>query len=262
LTLSLAGGIQPGKLTRYVAGAVADAEGADTLLQRFQLLVYPDTQPEFQLIDRLPNTAAFDAVLSIVERLDKLDPIVLGAVPTKQGIPAVRFSLEAQPIFNDWYTKLQLEIRSPELQFAGAYQAHLGKYGSLMAKLALIFHLLMVADGTAIGGAISVQAAELAVAWCDYLKAHVRKLYAVELAQASDPIVALASKIEQGEIKDGCTVREVQRHKVKGLKTADAVRDALKELEKLDWVKLEKVAPKGKKPSEIVRINPAILEDL
>src|SRR5215218_6364738 len=42
LCISLLGGIQPGPLTKYVGDALAEAEKADGLLQRFQVLVYPD----------------------------------------------------------------------------------------------------------------------------------------------------------------------------------------------------------------------------
>src|SRR3712207_6980715 len=42
LCISLLGGIQPGPLTKYVGDALSEAEKADGLLQRFQVLVYPD----------------------------------------------------------------------------------------------------------------------------------------------------------------------------------------------------------------------------
>lgn len=42
LAVSVIGGIQPGKLQRYIAEALSDGGGADGLLQRLQLLVWPD----------------------------------------------------------------------------------------------------------------------------------------------------------------------------------------------------------------------------
>src|SRR5262249_25469479 len=52
----------------------------------------------------------------------------------------------------------------------------LGKYRSLMPTLALIFHLVDIADGSG-SGPVSMQAAGMAAAWCDYLEAHARRVY-------------------------------------------------------------------------------------
>ena len=51
------------------------------------------------------------------------------------------------------------------------------KYRSLMPSLALIGHLI---DGVAGGttGPVSRAAAARAVAWCEYLQGHARRLYA------------------------------------------------------------------------------------
>ena len=53
LTLSLLGGIQPGPLATYVRGAVEGESGADGLLQRFQLMVWPDKPRAWKNVDRL-----------------------------------------------------------------------------------------------------------------------------------------------------------------------------------------------------------------
>jgi Protein of unknown function (DUF3987) len=260
LTLSLIGSIQPGKLARHVAGAVAGAGEADGLLQRFQLLIFPDALPKFEYVDRAPNTEAFEAVCQLVEKLDSLDFVALGAVvDNRNGIPTLRFTPEAQEVFKNWYTPLQHECRGEALAAVPAYQTHLSKYGSLMAKLALLFHLLDVANGTATSGAISKEAAELAVAWCEFLRQHAKKLYAVELARATNPVLEMAERIELGEITDGLPLREIQHKGIKGCSTIDKVRETLRELEKLNWVKIEKIK-KSTKPSEVIRINPVVYE--
>ena len=55
--------------------------------------------------------------------------------------------------------------------------SHVAKYRSLMPSLALIGHLI---DGVAGGptGPVSGGAAARAVAWCEYLQGHARRLYA------------------------------------------------------------------------------------
>ena len=58
-----------------------------------------------------------------------------------------------------------------------APSSHLAKYRSLLPSLALLFHLI---DGVDTGrrGPVSRAAAAQAAAWCEYLAAHARRLYA------------------------------------------------------------------------------------
>jgi hypothetical protein len=55
--------------------------------------------------------------------------------------------------------------------------SHVAKYRSLMPALALILHVIDGVD-TGVGGPVSGVAAERAAAWCRYLEAHARRLYA------------------------------------------------------------------------------------
>ena len=52
----------------------------------------------------------------------------------------------------------------------------MAKFRSLMPSLALIFHLIEVADGTA-AEAVTLRSAQLAAQWCDYLETHARRIY-------------------------------------------------------------------------------------
>lgn len=53
--LSIIGGIQPGVLAEYIRDALSGGAGADGLLQRFGLMVYPDISSVYQYVDRLTN---------------------------------------------------------------------------------------------------------------------------------------------------------------------------------------------------------------
>ena len=55
LCASIFGGIQPDKLTMYLEQA-ANSLANDGMLQRFQLLVYPDPVP-WRYVDQFPNKA-------------------------------------------------------------------------------------------------------------------------------------------------------------------------------------------------------------
>jgi putative DNA primase/helicase len=56
--MSMLGGIQPGRLRSYLVDAIKDGPGNDGLIQRFQLLVWPDTSTDWTYVDRAPNAAA------------------------------------------------------------------------------------------------------------------------------------------------------------------------------------------------------------
>jgi Protein of unknown function (DUF3987) len=53
---------------------------------------------------------------------------------------------------------------------------HLGKYRSLLPSLALIFHLIEVADEKATG-AVTLHSPERAAQWCEYLETHAKRIY-------------------------------------------------------------------------------------
>src|SRR3712207_7707258 len=61
LCLSIFGGIQPGPLMSYVQDAISESEKADGLLQRFQVLVWPDPRP-YRRSDESPDPETRDAV--------------------------------------------------------------------------------------------------------------------------------------------------------------------------------------------------------
>ena len=46
--MSVLGGIQPGRLRSCLADALKDGPSNDGLIQRFQLLVWPDTEPDWE----------------------------------------------------------------------------------------------------------------------------------------------------------------------------------------------------------------------
>src|SRR5215212_1963236 len=58
LCLSILGSIQPGPLSTYVYQATEGEKGDDGLLQRFQLLVWPDPPASWRNVDRWPDTEA------------------------------------------------------------------------------------------------------------------------------------------------------------------------------------------------------------
>jgi hypothetical protein len=254
LTLSILGGIQPGKLEHYLQEALKGGGGADGLLQRFQLTVWPDSAGEWKNVDRYPDTAAKNRAHKVFEALDKLDPADLNLGTSEGDVPALRFTPDAQDLFDAWRDELERRLRSGELDHKPAFESHLSKYRSLMPSLALLFHLVDVVDGKA-SGPVSLEAAQLAAAWCDFLEAHALKLYAPEISAHIKAARDLAMKIDEGEIKDGATVRDIYKADWEGLSDRDVVMAGLEVLAEHNWVRIETVSTGGR-PSLKIRLHP------
>jgi hypothetical protein len=77
----------------------------------------------------------------------------------------VRFSEEAQEVFDQWRDELEIRLRSTEL--SPALESHLAKYRSLMPSLALIIQLIEFVNSSGDGGAVGLRAALQAAAWCE-----------------------------------------------------------------------------------------------
>ena len=257
LCISLFGGIQPGKLSEYVADAVDGGIGDDGLLQRFQIMIYPEPPKIFKGIDRPPDYKAEQRVLTIFEFLDTLNADKLGAVcDESHSIPALHFSLEAQEMFNEWRRKLEERLHSPATE-APAFESHLNKYRGLMPSLALIFQLIDWAAGAEVSGYVEPEAARMAADWCEFLEAHARKVYAGAIQSDVYAAHALARKIKEGKVRDGATVREIYRNEWSQLRKKEHVFEALTILSDAGWVRLEQDKREGR-PSDVVRLHPKL----
>ena len=250
LCLSIVGGIQPGKLSRYVSGAVEGGWEADGLLQRLQLLVWPEISDGWELVDRRPNRKACKAAVEVFQRLDRLKEVK--TVRLLGGVPGIHFAPDAQEFFNDWLTCLEHRLRSGEIA-CEALLSHLSKYRSLMPSLSLLIHL-SDSPGNA---PVSLEAAVKAAGLCDFFEDHAIKIYAPALHPELQAAHALLKKIKAGEVKDGSTVRELYRNGWATLTTPASVRSGLVVLEEYGWLRWERVGTDGRS-TEIVRLNPAL----
>jgi hypothetical protein len=83
LCLSLLGGIQPGPIGAYVYQATQGEQGDDGLLQRFQVLVWPDPPASWRNVDRWPENDAKNRAYKVFRQLDALDPQKLETLAVK-----------------------------------------------------------------------------------------------------------------------------------------------------------------------------------
>jgi putative DNA primase/helicase len=87
--VSILGGIPPARLRAHLADALQDGPSNDGLVQRFQLLVWPDVTGEWKYIDRPPDHAAIDRVSTVFRRIAEMDPdspLILKFAPDAQYV--------------------------------------------------------------------------------------------------------------------------------------------------------------------------------
>jgi hypothetical protein len=258
LCLSILGSIQPGPLSSYVYQATQGEKGDDGLLQRFQLLVWPDPSPRWRNVDRWPDTQTKNRAYEVFKQLDGLDPEDFGADgEAEEGIPAVRFTDEAQEVFDRWRDELEVRLRTTELP--PALESHLAKYRSLMPSLALVFQLIEYVDGTGEGGAVGLRAALQAAAWCEYLKTHAARLYSSAGSPAMEGARALLDRIRKGDVSDGDSTRSVYRKHWVKLSTPGEVSSACEVLEEFGWLRVEAVKTSGRSTTRL-RLHPSLVE--
>jgi Protein of unknown function (DUF3987) len=258
LCLSILGSIQPGPLSTYVYQATQGEKGDDGLLQRFQLLVWPDPLPTWKNVDRWPDARAKSRAYEVFRRLDALHPEDFGASgEDEDGIPAVRFTGDAQEIFDQWRDELEVGLRSTELP--PALESHLTKYRSLMPSLALIFHLIEYVDDSAEGGAVGIKPTLQAAAWCEYLKTHARRLYSSAETPAMEGARALLDRFCKGDVSDGDSTRSVYRRHWAKLSTPEEVSSACSVLEEFGWLRVEAVKTSGRSTTRL-RLHPTLRE--
>jgi len=249
LTLSVLGTIQPGKLKSYIDGAMAGGYGDDGLLQRFQVIVWPEQTENWRNVDRWPDTAAKNTAFEIYRNIDRL-----ALTPPDDGsIPALRFGPEAQQLFNEWRAGHEVRLRSDEMEQTPAFESHLAKYRSLMPSLALVFQVIEMVSGGA--SEVSLSAAQNAADWCDFLESHAVKLYAAEVHPERAAAHKLADKIKSGAIGHGSTVRDIYRPQWSGLTSPENVWSGIKILEGSNWVRIGEKTTNGR-PTEVIEIHP------
>ena len=253
--LALLGGIQPGKLQMYLVQC-ADSLKNDGMLQRFQLLVYPDEPLGGKIIDEYPNGEALKKAYVIFKKLSEMDFLEAGAVSEiieedKEKI-FFHFADRAQEIFYEWL--LGIEARAKAEEYPPMCE-HLSKYPSLVPSLALVFHLIEVAGGAA-PGPVSEAAVVLACAWADVLESHARRVYGMSSDTTPVAAAALAKKIKEGNLGKRFTVRNVY---FKGWALLDetGARAACQDLEAEGWLRRVPFEGPGR-PKEEYEVNPKI----
>jgi hypothetical protein len=221
--LSVLGGITPDRLRSYLVDALAGGPSNDGLMQRFQVLVWPDTSIDWRYVDSRPNATAEQKAAQMFDRLVQIDP---------EDPIRFCFSVEAQSLFIEWIGELEARIRGTGMH--PALVSHISKYRGLMPALAALFEL---ADGGA--ESVSLQHARQAAAWCQYLESHAGRIYSCVASPQLRAARVLGQKIKDKKVGASgvFSVREAYLKGWTGLDTADAVKVAVAVLMDARWLR-------------------------
>jgi putative DNA primase/helicase len=249
--MSLFGGLQPARLIEFLAAAITGGLGDDGLVQRLQVLVWPDAPTEWVNVDREPDPKA----RSIADRVFRL----LAGLSAEDGL-IFCFAPDAQALFDDWHANLQAQIREPEIHPALA--SHLSKYAKLMPALALLFELAdQIATGSIASLMVSLEHARQAAEWTDYLESHARRIYSSIVRPEMRTAADLAGKISRRSLGESFSCRDVYRREWSGLDNPDRAKAALDILEDHDWIRQvpqQAGQTRGRRALALYTVNPRV----
>ena len=249
--LAVFGGFQPDRIKAYVRFAQSGSSKNDGLLQRFQLIVWPDLPEQFELIDRPANKEALTKLHQAVIALKTLSTKPIdGAVKNSSGVQLLHFDKPAQILFNNWYQINEKTLRSGSLE--PSEQGHYAKYRSLIPGLALLFHLL---NGHT--GPICEDSLATALQFALYLKSHAKRIYRSVHGLDSAPTRSLAKNLLEHKLTDGFTQRSLLHKGWGNLSIKESVSLAVNALVEHGWLSEHMTESPGRK-TMIYKINPRI----
>jgi putative DNA primase/helicase len=248
LCLSLLGAATPDGVQRYLTQQSGEQRRDDGLAQRFGLLVWPDLPSSWRHIDARPDPDAARTAYQVFERLSKIDLAEIRAIqdtdPVERlpdGLPYLRYSIDAYDAFVVWRTGLEKRLRGDDLH--PAMQSHLAKYRKLVPALSLICHL---AEGGT--GAVDIAALRRAIGWASYLESHAARVYGSGNATANATARIILAKLKAGDLPKKFTAREVWRHQWSRLTDIGAIQAGLTLLVDFGYL-VEQAIKTGGRPS-------------
>ncbi len=175
-SLAIMGTTQPDKITNYLLKT--QNGNNDGLLQRFQLMVYPESILR-QYIDEKPNLEARKKVAKIAKFFNETDFINISPnflTKDEQRKAFYNFDAEAQETYIKWCNSLFKKIERYGQEGKNLLAQHLGKYEKLLPSIALIFHLMQEDERLK---PISNKTLTTAILFCHHLENHAQKIYGI-----------------------------------------------------------------------------------
>ncbi|WP_161597940.1 YfjI family protein [Novosphingobium ginsenosidimutans] len=256
VNLSVFGTTQPARLASYMRENLRRHD--DGMVQRLQLIAWPDSTGQYQEVDRYPDSDARRLAHECYQGLAALDPRELKAdwdeFDGPHGVPFLRFAGDAQELFSEWRAVLEARLAGDEL--SAPLASHLSKYRGLVPRLSLVCHLANNSFGP-----VSLEAVRQALRWAEYLESHAVRAYASTSLDNAEAARAIWRHVRKGDLGDPFTLRDVQRKGWSGLQANERIAAGLEALSDADWLRPAptEAGEKGGRPSTPYQINPKAL---
>jgi hypothetical protein len=256
VNLSVCGTTQPSRLAGYIRESLRRFD--DGMVQRLQLLAWPDFTGPFREVDRYPDSQARQVAHECYADLASMDVREIGAVWDEAtgpyGVPYLRFAEDAQEVFSEWRGALEHRLRGDDMP--PSLLAHLAKYRGLIPRLALVCHLANNGHGP-----VTAQAAAQAIGWASYLESHAVRAYASMGADNAEAARAIWRRVRKGDLSQPFTARDIYRKGWSGLTDKERLAAGLTALCDADWLRpIEAVrGESGGRPSVGYGVNPKAL---
>ena len=220
---SILGGIQPTKLKKYLM-PTSSGNNDDGLLQRIQLMTYPDAVISAGK-DTSPDIKAKSLLTSVFKYFSNLPE-----TPENETPEALNFTPEAQEVFYDWESENTDKAKKEKCP---AMESHLSKYPAFVASLALIIHLADEQKRTPVNDESLLKAVVLA----DYFESHARRIYAMT-DKPDHSARSLAGKLSI--LPNPFSLNDFKNKDWSGLKISEDRKEALLTLKDRGYIAEEK----------------------
>jgi hypothetical protein len=243
-TISIVGNVQPSRIAPVVRRAMSGASN-DGLIQRLQMVVWPDDVGSWRWVDRTPNTLARLAYEKVFRDLYDL------SIGDSDKPAVLRFSPAAQNLFREWMEEIQAEARGGSLP--STLESHILKMPKTMASLALLFELI---DGGR--SEVNEPATRRALGWAEYLRSHANRLYSSGETMAEDGARLIVERRHQ--LPEQFTGRNVHQKGWAGLGDRDTVAASIEILIATNHCREVNgmAATGGGRPTSLYFWNPAL----
>jgi hypothetical protein len=239
-------------MIRPLARSIGQSGGGnDGFFHRIQLAVYPERRKKKGGVDRAPDKLAASRAEHAFERLMK------GRTRDHTKWVEVHFTPEAQKIFNKWS---QENEQRGDTEPSAALQGLLGKRDALGAKLALLFEMMSRESWNSLS--VGAEETRRAIAMCEYLEGHFRKIVAIGEDQSMLWAHDLAGRILNGRFEDQQSINYHSRRgwpEFDGKGAGEKLARGLEILERCGWVHVSEIATGGRH-SNTVHINPEVFK--
>jgi len=252
LCLSIFGSIQPGPLSQYVRSAIKGGYGDDGFIQRFQVIVWPDTKDHWELIENCQMEQIEEDVNQIFYFLDQL------AFDQQDKPVILHFDTLAQKAFNEWQKEFENFLRKDLLP--SYLESHFAKYKKLLPALCLVLEHLRHAINKECPIEVSEDTLTDALLWIDYFGSHAKRLYGSITNAIPKAAKELIQKIKNGIIQEPFSVRDIYHgHHWSGLANSQDVEEVLEYLIEKNYL-IGTLSKTTGRPSYKYWVNPKIFE--